>query len=199
MAVVYKSPHEQSFAAAQDELTAILQEREDLTQRLEWINNRVKQLEAYLEAIRPLIENDPGRVAVEAGLTNVCRDLLSKNGRWMSAGEVRLLLVGMGVDISTYTNPMAVLHSVLKRVGQAYRDPSNGNLLYGPKDIPLPLTSPESSVLNSYRSGNLMTLAGLNRDSGEMIRRLRNKTMPPPECPPPPELTNPEKEQKRKK
>jgi hypothetical protein len=197
MAVIYKSPHEQSFAAAKDELTAILQEREDLTQRLEWINNRVKQLEAYLEAIRPLIENDPGRVAAEAGLTNVCRDLLSKNGRWMSAGEVRLLLVGMGVDISTYTNPMAVLHSVLKRVGQAYRDPSNGNLLYGPKNIPPPLTSPESSVLNSYRSGNLTTLAGLNRDSGEIIRRLRPKTMPPPEEIP--ELTNPEDEQKRKK
>jgi hypothetical protein len=192
MAVIYKSPHEQSFSAAQDELTAILQEREDLTQRLEWINNRVKQLEAYLEAIRPLIENDPGRVAVEAGLTNVCRDLLAKNGRWMGAGDVRVLLAGMGVDISSYTNPMAVLHSVLKRVGQAYRDPSSGNLLYGPKDIPPPLTSPE----NSYRSGNLMTLAGLNRDSGEILRRLRPKTMPPPEEVP--ELKSPEDEQKKK-
>jgi hypothetical protein len=145
MAVIYKNPHEQSCVIAREELAMLEVERGDLTERIAWIDTRMQQLEIYLKAVAPLIENDPGRIAAEGGLTNVCRDLLDRSHQWMSAGEMRLLLSSRGIDISAYTNPMAVLHSVLKRVGQEYRD-NTGNLLYGSKDIPLPLESPEGSV-----------------------------------------------------
>src|ERR1700691_4702815 len=141
MPVVYKNPHEQSLIVAQEELAAIQQERTDLTEGLAWIENRIKQLNGFIGAITPLIENDPGRVAAEAGLTNVCRDLLEKNAQWFAASEIRNLLGSMGIDIGSYTNPMAVLHAVLKRVGQTYKDPASGQALYGSKSLQIPLVS----------------------------------------------------------
>ncbi len=131
MAYIYKNPHEQSYLAAQEEINKLESERLEVNKRLQWIGHRLEQLNAYIQAITPLIEDDPGIALAEAGLTAACRDLLTKNGRWVTAGEMRALLYSVGIDLQPYTNPMAVLHSVLGRVGQKQRA-SNGTLYYGP-------------------------------------------------------------------
>lgn len=136
MAYIYKNPHEQSLKAAQDELAILEEESQELAQRVAWIEQRKNQLKAHIQAIAALIENDPGSGLAEAGLTQVCRDLLSRNPRWMTAGEIRALLLEMGIDLSPYTNPMAVLHSVLRRVAHTHRG-TDGTLFYGPYGVVL--------------------------------------------------------------
>jgi len=52
----------------------------------------------------------------------------------MTAQEARHHLAQMGIGLEKYTNPMAVLHSVLKRVGVTRRN-DNGQVEYGPQGI----------------------------------------------------------------
>jgi hypothetical protein len=159
----YTNPHEQSWRAAQEELAKLEEEREQLAQRYAWIDKRLNDLKNYLQALEPLIQDDPGIVAVEAGLTKICREFLAKNGRWITAGEMRGLLYGAGIDLKPYTNPMAVLHSVLKRVGQQHR--AYDTIFYGPPGIPID----EAQMLATLNvTGTLQNLAGFgtsNRNS----------------------------------
>jgi hypothetical protein len=129
VAYVYKNPHESSYLAAQQELTQLDQEEAEIGGRLAWIQERKRQLAAYLEAVKPLMEEESGQAITEAGLTQLCRDVLARLGRWVTAQEVRSALAMIGVDISGYTNPMAVLHAILKRVGKTLKDPK-GNIYY---------------------------------------------------------------------
>jgi hypothetical protein len=147
---VYKNPHEQSYNAATDELAALEQERQQLTERLAWVDQRTSQLRAYVNAIAPLIQNDPGGDFAQAGLTQICRDLLARNPRWMTAPEIRLLLGGMGIDLSPYSNPMAVLHSVLRRVAHTCRA-ANGTLYYAPYGVVLQPVDAQAPA--RYRGG----------------------------------------------
>src|ERR1051326_7432960 len=121
MAYVYKNPHEQSYRAAHLEKANLEQERQALVQRAAWIEQRLAQLDAFLLAISPLMREDPGGEVAKEGLTHVCRQLLENEQRWMAAGEVRAMLYQRGIDIKPYANPMAVLHSVLGRVGKKQR------------------------------------------------------------------------------
>ena len=52
-------------------------------------------------------------------LTECCRDILQKNGEWMSAVQVRQALQAAGFDFSKYkSNPLASIHTTLKRLAQ---------------------------------------------------------------------------------
>ncbi len=137
MAIVYKNPHEQSHNAANAELESLRAEGHDLGERLKWIQQRTSHLEAYIAAIQPLIDDDPGKGIVDAGLTSVCRDLLVRINRWIGAGEVRVLLANLGVHLEGYTNPMAVLHATLRRVGDVRQDESG--TYYGKPGLKTPV------------------------------------------------------------
>ncbi len=127
MAITYKNPHEESYRAAQSELAQLGNERGKITERLEWIESRMGSLNEFLKAIVPLIEQDPGKVLVDAGLTQICRDVLTKANRWVTIPEFRDMLSRIGIDMSGYTNPGAVLHAILKRVA-AIREDNRGKL-----------------------------------------------------------------------
>lgn len=147
MALVYRNPHEHSKELASNELVNLESEEALLEERLKWIRERKQHVRAYLAAIVPLIENDPGRAFADSGLTAMCRDVLTSMGRWVTAQEVKLRLEATGVQFSGYTNAMAVLHSILKRVGQSARN-ADGDLFYG-----LPGLNPNN--LPSEYVGNL--------------------------------------------
>jgi ABC-type transporter Mla subunit MlaD len=81
-------------------------------------------------------------------LTECCRDVLRRNGGWVSAVQVRDALLAAGFDFSTYTsNPLTSIHTTLKRFlpdeveaytraeGTLYRWRSNG-LISESKSIP---------------------------------------------------------------
>jgi hypothetical protein len=137
MAIVYKSPYEQFQTLAEQELALLRHERERLVQRMAEIDERERQFSEYLKAVAPLIEQDSGPAHAEAGLTNLCRQIMDRASRWVTAQEVRTTLQGMGMDISSYTNPMAVLHSILHRVAACHRD-ADGKLYYGRRDLVRP-------------------------------------------------------------
>jgi hypothetical protein len=135
MSFTYRNPHEQSYGVAQEEVTRLQREGREIEARLSWIRHRLEQLQKYLDAVRPLIEEDPGSEAVQAGLTQICRELLGKNPRWLSAGEIRALLFAGGIDLKPYANPMAVLHSVLGRIAHKQKS-SDGTVYYAAPGVP---------------------------------------------------------------
>ncbi|HLX42919.1 MAG TPA: hypothetical protein VKR43_05770 [Bryobacteraceae bacterium] len=135
MSFTYRNPHEQSYGVAQEEVTRLQQEGREIEARLSWIRHRLEQLQKYMDAVRPLIEEDPGTEAVQAGLTQICRELLAKNPRWLSASEIRALLFAGGIDLKPYANPMAVLHSVLGRIAHKQKA-SDGVVYYAAPGVP---------------------------------------------------------------
>ena len=137
MAIVYRNPYEQFQTLAEQELALLKQERERLVQRMAEIEQREREFREYLKAVAPLIEKDSGPAHAEAGLTNLCRQIIDRAPHWVTAQEVRTTLKRMGMDISSYTNPMAVLHSILHRVAACHRD-AEGKLYYGRLDLVRP-------------------------------------------------------------
>jgi hypothetical protein len=135
MAVTYKNPHEDSYRAAQAELAQLGSERVEITDRLTWIEARMSSLNEFLKAIVPLIEQEPGKALVDAGLTQICRDVLDKAGRWVTVPEFRDMLSRIGIDMSGYTNPGAVLHAILKRIA-VVREDNRGKLYAISEDVP---------------------------------------------------------------
>jgi hypothetical protein len=134
MAIVYRNPYEKFQTLAEQELALLRQERERLVQRMAEIDERERQFCEYLKAVAPLVEKDPGHAHAEAGLTNLCRQIIDSSPRWVTAQEVRMTLKGMGLDISSYTNPMSVLHSILHRVAASHRD-AKGKLYFGRREL----------------------------------------------------------------
>lgn len=134
MALVYKNPHQESFRAAERELAQLSAEAASLRDRLAWIEARAHQLTEYMNAARPLLEEDPGSVAAAEGLTAICRSFLLATGAWMTAQTIRNQLSYMGIDISGYTNPMAVLHATLKRIGDMKKG-TDGETYYGARGL----------------------------------------------------------------
>jgi hypothetical protein len=134
VAIVYKNPYEQFQTLAEQELALLRQERERLVRRMAEIDERERQFSEYLKAVAPLVEKDPGHAYAEAGLTKLCRQIIDSTPRWVTAQEVRATLKGMGMDISSYTNPMSVLHSILHRVAACHRN-AEGKLYFGRRDL----------------------------------------------------------------
>jgi len=148
MPVIYRNPYEQFQTLAEQELALLRQERERLVQRMAEIDERERQFSEYLKAVAPLVEKGPGPAHAEAGLTNLCRQIIDGTPNWVTAQEVRATLKGMGMDISSYTNPMSVLHSILHRVAACHRD-AEGKLYFGRRNLIRP---PGSQVVRSKAS-----------------------------------------------
>jgi hypothetical protein len=123
-----KDPVHSFLRSLQVELEQIESERAKLSRRLEWMDQRARQIREALEKVEPLLEAPAEREPVEAGLTDNCRHILVNSPGPLRATEVRDLLVRKGVALD-YPNPMSVLHAVLRRVGTMSKGP-NGETLY---------------------------------------------------------------------
>jgi hypothetical protein len=151
----YKNPHEQSYVVARQELQALQEEAVQLEERRNWISERTKLLSDYLKAIEPLMKQDPGQELVQVGLAQICRNMLERQESWFTAQQVKNRLELAGIDLQGYTNPMAVLHAVLKRVGDSFRA-KDGIVYYGKKGLTPkePEKAPEITGLSSERLHN---------------------------------------------
>jgi hypothetical protein len=118
---------------------------------------------------------------------------------WVTAQEVRATLKRMGMDISNYTNPMAVLHSILHRVAACHRD-AEGKLYYGRRDLRPPgsqVVRPKSLPQEEKREGKKNAKARRNPSEETHLRpvggrgvlsaqmpvmreKMRTPTEPPP-------------------
>ena len=97
-------------------LNAAIREYEALGAQRREIDDRLAQLAQTIGTLNRLC----GFVSsVPWGLTDACRVVLKNAGKAMTPTEVRDRLEAIGVDLSKYTNSLATVHTVLKRLNQA--------------------------------------------------------------------------------
>lgn len=108
MPYVYINPYKSSYMAA-------VQELQQRKAELAFLQQRITQLEATILTLEPLA-NENG-VAPTAGLSELCRQILmSQPNAQFTAEMVMQHLAAMGIDMSGYQNPLAVLHTTLTRL-----------------------------------------------------------------------------------
>jgi hypothetical protein len=141
MAYVYINPYKSSYMAAKQELEQRKAEQIFVAQRIALLEQTIQQLEP--------LANDDG-VPPTAGLPELCRQILmSLQGIGLTATDVMQALANNGVDISGYSNPLAVLHTTLTRLVK----PGNG-FIKGTSPDGQPLYAFDSNCMTDvYRSG----------------------------------------------
>jgi hypothetical protein len=139
MPYVYINPYKSSYLAA-------VQELEQRRAELVFVSQRIAQLEATIRTLAPLA-NENG-VAPTAGLAELCRQILMSQARAaFTAGAVMQHLAAMGVDMSGYANPLAVLHTTLTRLVR----PGSGFVKGGQPDGQPFYAYDEAQVSEAYR------------------------------------------------
>jgi hypothetical protein len=97
-------------------LATAIKEYEDLGQQRRDIDDRLAQLAQTIGTLSRLLGLTP---TVPLGLTDACRLVLRGAGLPLTPLEVRDRLLGIGMDLSVYTNDLSAIHTVLKRLNEA--------------------------------------------------------------------------------
>ncbi len=97
-------------------LTEAIEEYERLAKQRAGIEARIAQLLQTIGGLSRLCNLTP---TVALGLTDACRMVLKAAGHPLTAAEVRMQLEAMGFDTARYTNPLASIHIVLKRLSSS--------------------------------------------------------------------------------
>jgi len=97
-------------------LDAAIREYEALGAQRRQIDARLEQLAQTIGTLNRLC----GYVStIEWGLTDACRVVLKNAGGPMTPMDVRDRLQAIGFDLDKYTNSLAAVHTVLKRLNQS--------------------------------------------------------------------------------
>ena len=135
MTDVNESAYRKALDAAELELERVIQERHEAQDRLNGLKNRQKDLEDTVESLIILLGEKFSDSKI--GITDAIRRSLSKRQRrWFSPKRIRSILKddGFPIDGDTYRNPMAVIHTTLKRLlkqGELKsKESKNGMTLY---------------------------------------------------------------------
>ena len=96
-------------------LEAAAKEYEDLGEQRRKIDERLTQLAQTIGTLSRLIGLTP---TVPLSITDAVR-LAMRAGGPMTPPEVRDRLLAIGVDLSSYSNELAVIHTVLRRLNEA--------------------------------------------------------------------------------
>ena len=96
-------------------LESAVMEYEALGEQRRDIDNRLAQLAQTIGTLTRLLGLTP---TVPMSITDTIR-LAMRSGVPMTPLEVRERLLAIGVDLSTYANDLAVIHTVLKRLNEA--------------------------------------------------------------------------------
>jgi hypothetical protein len=94
-------------------LDAALREYETLSAERATLDDRLAQLRHSIAALTKLCGYEP---TVPLGLTDACRLVLRNAVTPVTALEVRDRLAAIGVPLDKYSNPLASIHTVLKRL-----------------------------------------------------------------------------------
>jgi hypothetical protein len=94
-------------------LREAFREYELLARQRETIDDRLHQLVQTIGTLSRLCGLEP---TVAIGLTDACRLVLKTAGHPLTVVEIRMQLEATGIDVSRYSNPLASIHIVLKRL-----------------------------------------------------------------------------------
>jgi hypothetical protein len=104
-----RDEYQKAFEAATREMEVALQQKAELEQRILHLRQTLLNL-SHLLGYTP---------TVSWGLSDGIRYMLRKNGRAMTAVEVRGELAAWGFDMSKYANDLSAIHTTLKRLHKA--------------------------------------------------------------------------------
>jgi hypothetical protein len=94
-------------------LDAAVREYERLTIDHAALESRLSQLKHSIAALTRLCGYEP---TVPLGLTDACRLVLRNSSDPLTAVELRHRLASIGVDLDRHANPLASIHTVLRRL-----------------------------------------------------------------------------------
>ena len=97
-------------------LDAACREYEQLGRQRAELDARLTQLTQSIGTLMKLCGFVP---TIPWGLTDACRTVLRNAGIPMSPTEVRDRLAAIGVDLSKYSNELAAIHTVLRRLNDS--------------------------------------------------------------------------------
>jgi len=97
-------------------LDAAVREYEKLSAEYAALEGRLSQLKHSIAALTKLCGYEP---TVPLGLTDACRLVLRNATQPLTALEVRDRLASIGVGLDRHSNPLASIHTVLKRLHDA--------------------------------------------------------------------------------
>jgi hypothetical protein len=97
-------------------LQAAVQEYESLGEQRRAIDQRLDQLAQTIGTLSRLLGYTPTQ---PLGLTDACRLVYRSAGVPLSPTELRDRLRSIGVNLSVYSNEMAAIHTVVKRLNEA--------------------------------------------------------------------------------
>jgi hypothetical protein len=97
-------------------LDVVTRELETLTAKRAELDVRIGQLMQTMGNLMKLCGLAP---TVAFGLTDSCRMVLRSAGHPLTAVEVRGQLAAMGLDLSRYSNDLAAIHTILKRLNES--------------------------------------------------------------------------------
>lgn len=107
MANFQTNPYKASYLAA-------LRELDERKAELDFVTRRITQLEETIRSLEPLASDE---VATTMGLSELCAEILrSVHGLGLTAYDVMTHLKYRGIDIESYSNPLAVIHTTLGRL-----------------------------------------------------------------------------------
>jgi hypothetical protein len=120
-------------------LQAAVKEHEELGAKRGEIDRRLAELAQSIGTLSTLLGLTP---TVPLGLTDAIR-LVMRGGVPMTPVEVRDRLRGIGFDVARYTNDLAAVHTILKRLNDAgelrFIRRADGRHQYAPARHPLPI------------------------------------------------------------
>ena len=109
--------YRQALDAARVELERLEEQREEM-------DNRITQLKQTIVSLATLCNDKAilaklAKLVEAAGITDNCREVLRTSDFALSALEVKDRLLKLGLDASKYTNLLASIHAVLKRLAES--------------------------------------------------------------------------------
>jgi len=159
--------------AIEQMIAALTAEEDSLTAAAKNIEVRLAQVRSARIALAPLVQAPVPQF--EGNLADACRHILKNNSaRSFSPKEIRDQLVVIGYDASKHENPMAAIHSVLKRLAEGddvdskqAKDGSGTRYFWkkkpetAPKKAPTPMGLDTAAAIGAFSAGYQDTLRQL--------------------------------------
>ena len=111
------------YRNAKAERARILNEKQELLREIENRDQQIAALSQTMKAIAPLVGEQPPEVddadVPPGGMTDCIRAILQRAMEPLTASELRESLESLGFDMSSYSNPLATIHTVLRRLTES--------------------------------------------------------------------------------
>lgn len=125
-----------SLAVIREALVAAKAEVQDLIAQRQQIDIRIAQLSKAVASMSVIChETAPAYTALPLKLTDSCHAVVATSNRALSPKEIRDTLIDRGYELGKYTNALASIHTVLKRLAGSARIQkieAGGKTLYAP-------------------------------------------------------------------